>query len=195
MIKYNLLWLCCVLAFAKAELSTAQSNQKIEKEEKINATDFPENAMKIVQELGYDRKKIKFYRETDGDKSSFEAKLTYKKRKYSVEFDDSGQLEDVEIDLKKRKVPEYTLAKINKTLDTVARKYRIEKVQEQYLPIDPSLSKLKERIANNKPDNYEMIVAFKEDRKIYRKEYLFDNNGVFISVRLIKRLDYDFLLF
>lgn len=193
--KYNLLWLCCVLAFAKAELSTAQSNQKIEKEERITATDFPKNAMKIVQELGYDRKKIKFYRETDGDKTSFEAKLTYKNRNYSIEFDKNGQLEDVEIDLRKRKMPQNVLAKIQKALDTVARKYRIEKVQEQYLPVELTLHKLKERIANNQPDNYEMIVAFKEDRKIYRKEYLFDNNGIFISARLIKRLDYDFLLF
>jgi hypothetical protein len=195
MMKYKLVWICCVLAFAKAEFTKAQSEQKLEQEEKIAAVLFPKNAAKTVNEIGYARKKVIYYRETDGDKISYEAKLKYQDRKYSIEFDLNGVLEDVEIDFRKRKIPVNVRAKINKILDTVARKYRIEKVQEQYVAGDQSATQIKERIALKDFDNFEIVVAFKDKRKIYRKEYLFDKNGSFISQRDVKRLEYDFLLF
>jgi hypothetical protein len=195
MMKYKLVWICCVLAFAKAEFTKAQSEQKLEQEEKIAAVLFPKNAAKTVNEIGYARKKVTYYRETDGDKISYEAKLKYQDRKYSIEFDLNGVLEDVEIDFRKRKIPVNVRAKINKILDTVARKYRIEKVQEQYVAGDQSATQIKERIALKDFDNFEIVVAFKDKRKIYRKEYLFDKNGSFISQRDVKRLEYDFLLF
>ncbi|MEN8817003.1 MAG: hypothetical protein ABF274_09065 [Nonlabens sp.] len=195
MIRYKVLWICCVLAFAKAELSKAQSTQKIEREEKIDAIDFPKNALQTVEEIGYSRKKVKFYRETDGDKTSYEAKLKYKGSKYSIEFNQNGILEDVEIDLPKREIPKETRTLLNRRLDTIARKYRIEKVQLQYLNKGQTSLEIQTRIDRKDFDNYEIIVAFKDKRKIYRKEILFDNKGAFIQERDIKRQEYDFILF
>lgn len=195
MMRYKVLWICCVLAFAKAELSKAQSTQKIEREAKIDAIDFPKNALQIVEEIGHSRKKVKFYRETDGDKTSYEAKLKYKGSKYSIEFNRAGILEDVEISLSKREIPKETKALIDSRLDTVARKYRVEKIQLQYLNKGQTSLEIRTRIDRKDFDNYEIIVAFKDKRKIYRKEILFDNKGNFVQERDIKRQEYDFILF
>jgi hypothetical protein len=48
-------------------------------------------------------KRVKFYKESDGDKISFEAKFKYKKQHFSVEFFASGVLEDIEILINKKK--------------------------------------------------------------------------------------------
>ncbi len=195
MMKFRVVVVFFVLAFAKAELSTAQSTQKIEREEKITANLFPDQALKYVEIIGNSRKKVKFYRETDGDKISYEAKLKFQGRKYSIEFNAQGVLEDVEISIQRRKVNKASFAQIEKYLDTVASKYRIEKVQEQYVGLNKTATQIKEKIAQKNIDNYELIVAFKNDRKIFRREYLFDIAGNFISKRDIKRLEYDFILF
>lgn len=195
MMRYKVLWIFIVLAFAKAELSTAQSTQKIEREEKIAIELFPKTALEFVNTISNSRKKVKFYKETDGDKISYEAKLKYQNRKYSIEFDEQGKIEDVEIQLSKRSIKKKAFLKIENYLDTVARKYRIEKVQEQYVGENKTAIQIKEQIAQKLVDNYELIVAFKNNRKIYRREYLFDNKGNFLSKRDIKRLEYDFLLF
>lgn len=184
-----------VLAFAKAESTQAQSTEKIEEEEKITLDHIPESMEQAVIEIGYARKKVRYYRETDGEKVSYEAKLRYRGKKYSIEFNEKGILEDVEIDTRKRRVSKDVLINIETVLDTMARKYRIEKIQEQYLGKHKTTTQVKESISNKEFDNYELIVAFKDKRKIYRKEILFDKKGNLISMRDIKRLEYDFLLF
>ncbi len=184
-----------VLAFAKAEFTKAQSTEKIEKEEKITLDLIPKSMEKAVVEIGYARKKVRYYRETDGEKVSYEAKLRYRGKKYSIEFNENGILEDVEIDTHKRKISKEALLNIESVLDTMARKYLIEKIQEQYLAKHKTTTQIKENISNNKIDNYELIVAFKDKRTIYRKEMLFDKKGNLISLRDVKRLEYDFLLF
>ena len=195
MMRFKIAVVFCVFAFAKAELSTAQSTQKIEREEKITIESFPKTALEFVNTISNSRKKVKFYKETDGDKISYEAKLKYQNRKYSIEFDEQGKIEDVEIQVSKRSIKKKAFLKIENYLDTVARKYRIEKVQEQYVGENKTAIQIKEQIAQKLVDNYELIVAFKNNRKIYRREYLFDNKGNFLSKRDIKRLEYDFLLF
>ena len=210
MMRCRLLGICLVLAFTApwgSEVFALQQNDTIapplqtpsqpkkEREEKITVDLFPNNAVEVVRVIGYARKKVTYYRETDGNKISYEAKLKYQDRKYSIEFDENGLLEDVELDSRKRRIPKETLFKISKTLDSIAEKYRVEKVQEQYIAGDQNSQQIQQKIARDSLDNYELIVAFKDKRKIYRKEFLFDKKGKFISQRDIKRLEYDFLLF
>jgi hypothetical protein len=195
MMKYKVIGFLCVLAFAKAELSHAQSQEKIEREEKITVEDFPNKALEMVNELGFVNQNIQYFKETDGNRTSYEAKLKKKGSKYSVEFDASGTLEDVEIEISRRRINKSARAKINKRLDTMARKYRIEKVQEQYLFKNQTAAQLLTKMKQKTLDHYEVIVAFKEKRKIYRKEMLFNREGTLVKQRTIKRLQYDFLLF
>ncbi|WP_124979227.1 hypothetical protein [Nonlabens xiamenensis] len=189
-----------LLQFLSGWKASAQSDQnnaqeKTEREEKIDATDFPLIALPVVQQIGRARKKVDYYKETDGVNLSYEAKLKYRRKRYSIEFDQKGVLEDVEIEIKNSEVPRVLRQQISNRLDTIARRFRIEKVQQQYRSNERSLTDLIKLMDDNKPDAYELIVAFKDQRKIYRKEMLFDPKGRLIQQRDIKRLEYDFLLF
>ena len=194
MMKYKYVWVLCVLAFAKAQPLTAQ-NVKKEKESSVKRSDFPEKSLLWLDALSNDCKNLDYYKEVDGDKTSYELKCKCDGNRRSIEFNESGDLEDVEINIKKRKIAKPVRKKINTILDSISKKNRIEKVQLQYLPKTENPEDLKTKIAKRDYDNLELIVAFKTKRKIYRKELLFSNSGALINSRDIKRIEYDFLLF
>lgn len=78
------------------------SQSKNEKEERIPASEFPEVSHKYFNGITDKVNYLKFYRETDGNKQSFEAKFKLNKLYYSVEFNTDGVLEDIEIVIKKK---------------------------------------------------------------------------------------------
>jgi hypothetical protein len=168
---------------------------KQEQETGIERDDFPAPALPIVDLINSADKRIKYYKEIDGERSSFEAKFKRSGNRISAEFDQNGKIQDVEIKISKREIEKAALLKIRSQLDTVARKYRIEKVQQQYLFIKSDPQSIEQQIKKGAFQNYELVVAFKDKRKIYRREYLFSHAGELISFREVKRLEYDFLLF
>ncbi|MGB3592086.1 MAG: hypothetical protein WBA16_10420 [Nonlabens sp.] len=192
--KYLISVVLMGLAFAKA-VSQSEIQQKYERERRIEIEEFPTNALEVVALLNPKGKKIRFYEETDGTKLSYEAKLRSKGRKYSIEFNSDGILEDVEIRIPKRKINPVALERMDSLWRTVARKYRIEKVQEQYPNDGNSMMETIARVEQRAVQGYEVVVAFKDQRKIYRKEYLIDHLGRVLQVRNVKRIGYDFLLF
>lgn len=192
--KIKILLLIC-FAFAKADFSHAQSQDtKLEKEERIKSQYFPADAVKWVK-LFADGKRIKYYREYDGERISYEAKFRKNRQRYSMEYSKEGVLEDVEIEVKKRKIEKTEWEKIQQHLDSTADRWRVEKIQQQYLMPQEGYGKLKKQIEIQEYQYLEMLVAFKEKRKIYRKELLFNRKGELISERKVKRVAYDFLLF
>lgn len=196
MMRYSLV-LFLLFAFAKAEFSTAQNQAqvKIEREERIAISEFPKNAIDVVSQISKSRKKIKYFKETDGYLTSYEAKYKYNGYKYSVECDEKGDLIDIEVQIKKREIKAPVLEKIKTSLKTISSLFKIEKIQQQYVIKKQDSFVISMRIEGKEFDNYEMIVAFRENRKIYRKELLFSKDGVLLQQRDIKRLEYDFLLF
>lgn len=196
MMRYSLV-LFLLFAFAKAEFSTAQKQAqvKIEREERIAISEFPKNAVGVVNQISKSRKKIKYFKETDGYLTSYEAKYKYNGYKYSVECDEKGDLIDIEVQIKKREIKAPVIEQIKSSLKTISSLFKIEKIQQQYVIKEQDSFVISMRIEAKDFDNYEMIVAFKENRKIYRKELLFSKDGVLLQQRDIKRLEYDFLLF
>ncbi len=182
-----------VLAFAKADSLHAQS--KREKESRIERMELPVAALEIIDRLSAKGRRTRFYKEIDGEKYSYEMKTKVRGKWRSVEFSKEGKLEDVEVTVRKRSIADDAREHIIKTLDSINTKNRIEKVQEQYLPTSKGGVPINERLDMGDFDNYEMIVAFKNSRKIYRMELLFDRSGHLISSRPVKRIQYDFLLF
>lgn len=196
MMRYSFV-LFLLFAFAKAQFSTAQKEPtvKMEQEERLDESDFPKDARNLVSQISKTSKKIKYYKETDGYLMSFEAKYKYNGYKYSAEFNDQGILIDIEKSIKKREIESAAVENINTKLKTISERFKIEKVQEQYVIKEQDPFVISLRIEGNEFDNYEIIVAFKENRKIYRKEMLFSKDGILIEERDIKRLEYDFILF
>jgi hypothetical protein len=184
-----------VFAFAKANFSHAQSeNVKLEREERVESSVFPAGTLNLVKEIAINRK-VKFYKEFDGDKTSFEAKFKKQRQRYSMEYSQNGTLEDVEIEVKHKDIDSQLWGKIAIQLDSISHRWRVEKVQQQYVSVPFDKAALLLRIEGEEFDNLELIVAFKSNRNIYRKELLFNREGKLINQRNVKRLAYDFLLF
>ena len=181
------------------QFSIVNSQVKVEREHRIKKNQFPETAHEFIKEKLQDAKKLRFYKETDSAKISYQARFKKDKLYYSIEFDESGKLEAIEISIKEVDVPEDSWSKITKFLNEQFTKYKIRKIQQQY-PITSDESA--ETTLNNAFQNllipslnYDLLVRGKihEDRADY--EILFGAEGDFIKMRESLPANYDHVLY
>ncbi|MCH2192550.1 hypothetical protein [Kordia sp.] len=191
----------CLLLFLGFSLCcSAQKTYKHEKEERIEKKVFPQNALHLLEEtLPKKIKKAKYYKEQDSSKISYETKLKYKGRKYSVEFSQKGILEDVEVTVKQKHIPPKTLEKIKKHLYNNYSAFRFIKIQRQYNnsnTIDAE-TVIKNAFSNDRksPYLYEIIVEVKTKKKRYFIEITFTKDGDFKMERTIIQSSYDHILY
>ncbi len=175
------------------------SQTKNEVEKRIDKSEFPELALKYLQNLPDNYKRLKFFIETDATKVSYEAKLKYKKRYYSIEFDKNGILEDIEITIKKRHLPKPLLEKINASLKEIYDKYRFLKIQKQYKNTSEnnSISVLNNAFQNDNVNTiyFEIIAEVTLNKKRDLKEFTFDKNGKLISTKVVVPESYEHVLY
>ena len=174
--KWTFLSLFLFLVFS------GMSQTKFEKEERIKETAVPKPALNFVNSLNFDGK-IKWYKEIGLDTITIEAKTRFEGKKYSIEFKSDGTLEDVEVKMKWRGVPKETRKKIDELLFAKYVKYRLEKIQIQYAGTESNLrSFLREGITPQELTiNYEMVIQTKLNGVYEKFEYLFSQDGEFIS--------------
>ena len=129
---------------------------KHEQEQRIEAQAMPGGAMTYLKTLDGNKKRIKYYFEQDGARRSYEAKFKLKGSKYSVEFDENGNLEDIEIERSETETGT-VLKSIEDYLKQTYVRHKIEKIQAQYLPNKPFNS-----LDPGLPDAWELIVATKD---------------------------------
>ena len=174
-------------------------DKKIEKEEDIDREDMPESAQEyLLQNIPEDINKLRHYYETDGDKESYEAKFKYNRHRFSVEFNETGTLEDIEVQVKKSDLEDVVLEKIENYLEKQHDRFKIEKIQAQYLSENDAPEQTMQRAKKfdaNSPNHYELIVATKNKGELKKYEMLFDTNGNFKNEREIIRNSYDYLIF
>lgn len=177
----------------------AQNSFKYEKEERIKKGEFPQNALELLQNnLPEKVKKIKYYKEQDSTKASFETKLKYKRNKYSIEFSKDGVLEDVEITIKTKSIPSKTLERITTYMQNNYTSFRFKKIQQQYENKNTTPEKtLKNAFSRDKesPFSYEIIAEVKQDKKRHFIEITFTKDGEFTQVRTIIQSSYDHILY
>ncbi|WP_299553468.1 hypothetical protein [Seonamhaeicola sp.] len=182
--------LCCTLSF---------SQTKNEKEERIKPSEFPEVARSHFNNISGKVKYLKFFKETDGDKQSFEAKFKYKRQHYSVEFDSLGKLEDIEIVIKEKDIPRATLENIEKYYDEHFKKVRLIKIQKQFVNItkrtDKQFINFILRKPNNKHTHFEIIAEIKTKKRRELRELTFDRHGNFEKSRLVTSSSYEHALY
>lgn len=175
------------------------AQNKYEREYRIRKSQFPSTAMDLIDDTLEDAKRIRFYRETDSTKISYEAKFKKDRLWYSVEFDEDGTLEDVEILIKEVDIPSDPFGKILKYLDNSFTKYRIKRIQQQY-PIskeEPTVKTIRNAFQNLilPGINYEFIVAGKKDKEYFDYELLFGSDGSFKKMRKSLPPNYDHVLY
>jgi hypothetical protein len=155
------------------------SQSKYENEKRIRQEAVPPKALTFSQKIAFN-KRIKWYKEVSQQGISYELKTKYKGLRYSIEFDTTGQIQDVEKTIKLKSLDQKTAATIEKSLKAQFQKYKIIKIQKQWVS-DPST--LVELIEYNTTQQafdlkYELVLkGLKDGHKDYF-EVLIDANGV-----------------
>ena len=116
------------------QIALGQKALKREVEERIKLEEMPDKAVELLAVWLEESKRSRFYHETDGRQQSYEAKLTHKKRRFSIEFDTNGNLQDVEEWMHFEKLPHNTQDSIALVLEEAYDKYKIRRVQRQFVP-------------------------------------------------------------
>jgi hypothetical protein len=195
MMKYNLMTLAAFIVLILFTHSML-SQTKDEREVRIEMNDFPVNGQTILKNLPKSIKGLKLYKETDGEKVSYEAKFKYKKRRYSLEFDTNGSIEDIELIVKEKSLPN---EKIGLYFQSNYRKYKRIKIQRQYVN---SNSKDEKAFLNDVLNescectvNFEIIAEVKTDSERHVKEFLFSETGAYINSRILKPTSYEHIMY
>ena len=193
--RYKFLSLCFIMLF----ICSVSGQYKYEREHRIKKNQFPAEARAFIAEKLENAKKIRYYRETDSTKISYEAKFKVDKLHYSVEFDEKGRLEDIEILIKEVDIPNETFAEITAYLDSNFTKYRLRRIQQQY-PVNENET-VEETLRNAFQNlllptiRYEIMVSAKKDNGFEDYEILFDYSGEFLMLRKSLPVNYDHILY
>lgn len=162
-------------------VSTAQ--QKYEREFRIKSEIVPQSARAFIDSISADSK-IKWYREINFTSVSIEAKFKLNKKKFSVEFDTLGSIQDVEFIVKPSEILSPVSVKIEHQLDSLYQKWKFQKIQMQYT------GKPKEIIASirqNEPTDalkvaYEIVLKGKAPGNTQLFEITFNEEGEILDI-------------
>lgn len=190
--KFNILFFVfyCTISF---------SQTKNEKEERIQLSEFPEVAQNYFNFILHEAKYLKYYKETDGKKQSFEAKFKVNKLHYSIEFDTIGKLEDIEVVITTKHISKDIYKQINTYFNSNFKKTRIIKIQKQYVNYTDKSDKYfiqhVVKNSNDKHTHFEIIAETKTKKKHELREFTFNRNGIFEKSRLVTSSSYEHALY
>jgi len=172
-------FLLCFIFFSTLGLC---GQTKFEREYRLNSVQVPAESQAYLASLGA-TKKIKWYKEISQSGISIEGKTKINNACYSVEFDTTGVLEDVEIKIGWKNVEEPTQQSILQYLDSQFDKHSFQKIQRQFTG---DSEKIKRRLTTQElidgiTISYEIIVKGKKNRRVKLYEFLFSERGEFIA--------------
>jgi hypothetical protein len=178
----TLLGTLAMLLYLNSSLSYAQEKQ--EQEFRIDDSEVPEAASSFIAQVPV-KKSFRWYKEKNGSLVTFEAKGRWNRHEISIEFNDAGVIEDIEITQKMRSIPQAVRERITAVLKEEGSRYRIKKMQYQFVGKPEVLLALLMRDSLEQlASNYELVVQVKVDNAYHIYEYLFDNSG-----KLTQRLE------
>lgn len=182
--KYIIILLLLFLSFA----TTLSAQIKSEREYRIKRSEVPEEAREWLNDTFEAFKWIKWYHQIDNDIESYEAKFRYKGSKFSVNFDTSGKVADVEFIIETNDIPEETRNTISAYLVSNFKKHRILKIQEQLLGLPDDLEDyFDEDEREGITRNYEIEFHGVTETQNELWEGLFDEDGNLILLRQIEQ--------
>lgn len=191
--RYLWIWICC---FSMGSALSANAQNKVEKEYRIKSSQVPKEALDFIKKCPF-KKKIKWYIEESQNEKSIEAKTFYQKRKYSIEFTNEGEPEDVEIKIPFSELSIDLQNTIQSSLDSIFTKSKIKKNQIQWVGDRATLVSLinKKNIKAAYTTNYELIVKGKKEKHYHYYELLYSNDGVLLKMLRVVNDNTDNLLY
>lgn len=159
---------------------------KIESETRIKSNDAPLASQAFIQTAFPSIRKIKWFKEVTSGRNSFEAKFKQQDKKYSVEFNEQGQIEDIEVTYKLKDL-EDPVQKALINAFSQFEKFKLQKIQEQWTASSPQA--LIEAIQNQGPRNvkiqYEVVFRALIDGELAIWEGTFSQRGELLGKRKV----------
>ena len=181
--------------------SWAQAPVKQEVEVSIKSNQMPGDATRLLADWLAHARRVRFYRETDGNQVSYEIKMKRKGRWYSVEFYEDGSLMDIEQLIRYQALPAHIRRVIDEYLTQSYDHHRARRVQKQYsakAKHESDEAVLKALEQDNEKEltiRYELVVDVRRDSEVGSYELLFDDQGNFLQERKIVRRSLDYILY
>ena len=164
----------------------ALAQTKVEVERRVDATDVPAAAREWVSTTYESPHRLRWFYEESSDGRSYEAKLKHRGQWHSVEFGQDGTLQDIEIIIRGRELPETVRQPIRAYFDSTYTQHRIRKIQRQ---LTGSLSALRQAVQEDRTEpvseRYEIEFYGKNDQEDALWEGLFDHQGQLLKRREI----------
>lgn len=165
---------------------TLSAQDKTEVERGVPAAEVPSVARDWLHGTYSRTGRLRWYLERSSDGISYEAKFKHRGAWHSVEFDESGALQDIEIRVDWINLPELVRQGMVAYFDTTYAKHRIRKIQQQ-LSGSPEAVRaiIRNEPAQTVTHRYEVEFYGKNNRSKALWEGLFDNQGQLLLRRKI----------
>lgn len=176
---------CIVILLA----TPCQAQQKYEREYRIKPGAVPPKAAHFINDV-FTGATIHWYGEESLTGTTIEAKLRSGGERFSIEFDPSGTIQDVELQRRFNQIPDQTRKTLTDRLSREFDKFSVAKTQLQWTA---SLSDLKTAIqTDNVPSSvtirYELILKARKKGSSNYYEVLCEQNGAVIHIhQLVQR--------
>ncbi len=175
--KFIFLLSFCVVLLSISK-SEAQTQYKLEREIGISEENVPEKALLTISGIDFSNAKKHWYKEWSLTAISYELKVKIDNKKFSIEFDSLGNLEDIERSVKFTMLPSGPKEKIINYLEKNFKKFKIQKSDLQWLGLNVTSQQIISA-DNIAIDNFELIIKANKNGKFSQFELLFDSAGNF----------------
>ncbi|NEV93541.1 hypothetical protein G3567_05165 [Psychroflexus sp. YR1-1] len=172
-----LIMLCFSFGFAQ---------EKNEVEKRIEKQEVPQQAKAWLNDAYENKRRTKWYFQTDDEEQVFEAKLKHNKHLHSVEFDLDGNVRNIEVLIDENELDEEVRKVISTYLNTYFSKFSISKIQIQYTGEGDDLEDvIDEDEFEDITVSYEIEFYGKTETEDELWEALFDSEGILIKKRSV----------
>ncbi len=183
--KYRIQIILSFFSFFLAIINL-NAQEKLEEEYKVKEDEVPAQAKKWINETFGEMKGIKWYYEKSSGKVSYEAKLKTNNEIYSIEFDTTGLIEDIEQKYDWKNISQNTRKGLVHYFKSNYIKYKIIKIQKQYLGTPYNLKSLiKQNEMEGITVNYEIEFHGRTEKENELWECLFNSNGELLQKKKI----------
>lgn len=160
----------------------ASAQQKLERESRLKTEEVPAAALQFIKSVKMDTR-WKWYFEENLVGNSVEAKTKHDGKWYSVEFDTSGQIQDVEVEKEFSELKETVRQNISEALNSMFERHSMDKIQIQYSAGNTTLLEILNLEAGQKTSKiqYEIVVKGKTTGRPKLYELTFSETGELVE--------------
>jgi len=172
------------------------AQDKVEREYKIKPSKVPMKALDFIKQ-SFSEETVRWYMEQSVSGKSIEAKIRKDDRLYSAEFDTLGNIQDIEVLVNFKDIPEALRNIIERSLSEQFSRFKVQKSQKQWIGKAADLQSL---IKGDKPGarhetNYEIVITGRKDKHSDEYELLFNEDGVLLRQQKILESNQQHLTF